>query len=173
MGRDREYRATERADVTGHLDAGGNPPWPRATFAALAVIVVAAFVLSSNLLPNSGGDAVPSGGPVASGPVAGSGAPPPSAPPIDADAVLTAKDTQFVEKTVSLPAGTPFTFALDNQDTLPHNIEIKDASGAKVFEGEIVTGPVVKIYDVPSLPAGAYTFLCTVHQNMTGTATAG
>ena len=32
----REYRATEHADVTGHLDAGGNPPWPKATFAALA-----------------------------------------------------------------------------------------------------------------------------------------
>ena len=169
----KEYRATEHADVTGHLDAGGNPPWPRATFAALVVIVVAALVLSSNILPNSGGDAAPSGGPVGSAP-AGGGAPPPSAtPPIAADAVLTAKGTQFVEKTLSLPAGKAFKLALDNQDTLPHNIELKDASGAKVFEGEIVTGPVVKIYDVPSIPAGQYTFLCTVHQNMTGTATAG
>ena len=28
-----------------------------------------------------------------------------------------------------------------------------------------------KVYDVPALPAGAYTFVCTVHPTMTGTAT--
>ena len=49
---------------------------------------------------------------------------------------------------------------------------IKDASGTAVFKGEIVTGPKVVVYDVPALPAGSYTFVCTVHPNMTGTITA-
>ena len=34
---------------------------------------------------------------------------------------------------------------------------IKDAGGAAVFKGEIVTGPKVVVYDVPALPAGSYT----------------
>jgi plastocyanin len=28
------------------------------------------------------------------------------------------------------------------------------------------------VYDVPALPAGSYTFACTVHPNMTGSITA-
>ena len=28
-----------------------------------------------------------------------------------------------------------------------------------------------KLYDVPALPAGSYTFVCTIHSNMTGIAT--
>jgi len=170
----REYRATEHADVTGHLDNGGNPAWPKATFAALAVLVAFALLLSSNVLPNSGGDQVPagSGAPAPSAQAAAGGsAPPASAAVPKADAVLTAQGTQFLEPTITIPAGRPFTLALDNKDTLPHNVALKDAGGTKVFEGDIVTGPVVKVYDVPAIPAGQYTFVCSVHPNMTGTAT--
>jgi plastocyanin len=168
----KEYRATEAADVTGHLDAGGSPPWPKATFAALGVLVVAALVLSSGFLPNSGGDAVPSG-PVASAP-AGGGAPPPAseAPKPDADVVLTAKGTQWVETTLTLPAGKAFTLALDNQDPLPHDVQLKDAGGAVVYHSAVVEGPKVAVLDVDSLPAGQYSYICTIHTNMTGTATA-
>jgi plastocyanin len=28
----------------------------------------------------------------------------------------------------------------------------------------------VRVYDVPAIPAGSYTFICTVHPNMTGVA---
>ena len=63
--------------------------------------------------------------------------------------------------------------AFDNQDpNIPHNVEIKDGGGATVFNGEIFPGVAQRTYDVPALPAGAYTFLCTVHPNMTGTLTA-
>ena len=41
-----------------------------------------------------------------------------------------------------------------------------------MFKGEIVTATKVT-NDVPALAAGAYTFFCEVHPNMTGTLTAG
>ena len=49
----KEYRAVEDADRTGHLDMGGSPAWPKATFAAIAVLVAFAALFSSGLLPNS------------------------------------------------------------------------------------------------------------------------
>ena len=78
----------------------------------------------------------------------------------------------FVETTLTAPADRPFTLAFVNEDPgTPHNVELKDGSGASVFKGEIFPGVATKVYDVPPLPAGAYTFVCTVHPNMTGSAT--
>ena len=42
-----------------------------------------------------------------------------------------------------------------------------------MFQGEIVTGPKAIVYDVPALPAGSYTFVCSIHPNMTGSLSAG
>ncbi len=100
----------------------------------------------------------------------------PGASPAPAGVVVKeiAKGIQFVNKDLSAPADTPFQIEFDNQDVgTPHNIEIKDASGAVVFKGEIFAGPAVKTYDVPALPAGTYPFVCTVHPNMIGTLTVG
>jgi plastocyanin len=84
-----------------------------------------------------------------------------------------AENITWVETTLSAPADAPFTLALDNRDSgVPHDVVIKDAGGAKVFGTELVTGPAVVVYDVPALPAGQYSFVCTVHPNMTGTLTA-
>ncbi len=81
---------------------------------------------------------------------------------------------QFVNKDLSAPADTPFQIEFDNQDAnIPHNIEIKDASGQTVFKGEIFNGVEVRTYDIPALPAGTYPFICTVHPNMIGTLTVG
>ena len=171
----KEYRATEHADVTGHLDGGGNPPWPRTTLLALAAIVVVALVLSSNILPNSGGDEAPagSGGPAASAPAGGGGpTPAPASQAPQGDAVITAQNTEFTTTDVTVPAGKPFKLEFDNKDSQPHNVVFEDASGKKLFEGAIVTGPVVTVYDVPALPSGTYKFVCAVHPTMTGTATA-
>ena len=34
-----------------------------------------------------------------------------------------------------------------------------------------MTGPIVEIYNVPALPAGTYTYVCSVHATMTGVLT--
>ena len=86
---------------------------------------------------------------------------------------LAAKDIAFDQTALTVPADTAFQIDFENQDaSIPHNVEIKDGTGATVFNGEIFPGVAKKTYDVPALPAGAYTFLCTVHPNMTGTLTA-
>lgn len=87
---------------------------------------------------------------------------------------ISASGVAFEQTNVTAPAGTAFQIAFDNKDAgTPHNIAIhKDnASGAEVFKGEIVTGPVTRTYDVPALDPGTYTFVCSVHPNMTGTLT--
>lgn len=171
-----EYRAVADADRTGHLDPGGAPAWPKATFAALAVLLAVAVVFSSGLLPNSGGEAVaPSAAPggEAGGGGGGSEAPASEAPALpDADFVVTAENIEYLETSLTVPADTAFTIAFENRDSVPHDIVIKDGGGTTVFQGELVTGPTVVVYDVPALPAGAYGFVCTVHPNMTGTITA-
>ena len=94
----------------------------------------------------------------------------PSGPPHAA--TVAAKDIQFVDTSFSAPAGTPFGLEFDNQDAgVPHNIDIKDSAGTSVFKGEIFPGAAKKVYEVPALPAGSYTYVCDVHPTMKGTAT--
>jgi plastocyanin len=176
----KEYRKRVEADATGHLE---NPPTggtPSRLFATLIVLIVGAALLQSGILGSgeaSGGTGspAPSGTP-AGGPVAGgSGAPAPSgAAPSGptADVHIEAKNVAFVEETFTAPAAKPFTIAFANEDPgTPHNVELKDASGAVAFKGAVFNGVDTKIYDVPALPAGTYTYLCIVHPTMTGTAT--
>ena len=85
--------------------------------------------------------------------------------------VVVAKDLAFSPTSLTIDADTPTEIVLDNQEAVPHNIAIKDAAGATVFKGEIVTSKQVT-NAVPALPAGSYTFWCEVHPNMTGTLTA-
>jgi plastocyanin len=181
----REYVAVEAADRTGHLDAAGAPAWPRATLASLAIIVGLAIVLTSGILTGPGEEAAPSGGPATSGDAGGSagggdgasGEPVAPASPAAslpaADVAVTAEGIAYLEKEIGVPADQPFTIAFDNRDAgVPHDIDIRDTGGTLVFDGEVVTGPVVVVYDVPALPAGQYPFVCSIHPNMTGTMTA-
>jgi plastocyanin len=85
---------------------------------------------------------------------------------------IVAKDIAFTPTEVTIPADTATDIVLDNQDDAPHNIAIKDGSGATVFKGEIVTKTQVT-NAVPALAAGTYGFWCEVHPNMIGTLTAG
>ena len=83
---------------------------------------------------------------------------------------VVAKDIAYQPTSLTIPANTATTITFDNQDAAPHNIAIKDASGAQVFKGDIVTQQKID-YNVNALPAGAYQFWCEVHPNMTGTLT--
>jgi hypothetical protein len=142
------------------------------------VKTVEAVVLQAGLLPTGeasggdGGEGGPSAAPSGSGDPT-EGGPSGGPPPPDADVAVTARGVAFVETEISAPADTAFTMALVNEDPgTPHNIELKDASGGIVFQGEVFNGVETRVYDVPALPAGAYSFLCTVHPTtMLGTAT--
>ena len=117
----------------------------------------------------SPGGEPPASGPPASGPPA-SGEPPPST--ATADVTIQAKGIAFVETTFTAPAGKPFTIAFANEDPgSPHNVELKDSTGAVAYKGEVFNGVETRVYDVPALPAGTYPYVCSIHSNMTGTAT--
>ncbi|MEA2613121.1 MAG: hypothetical protein QOI52_1080, partial [Chloroflexota bacterium] len=97
----------------------------------------------------------------------------PSASTAAAAVELSAQNIAFDKTALSVPAGAAFQLVFHNNDAgIPHNVEIKDGTGASVFKGEIFSGVDSRTYDVSSLPAGAYTFACSVHPNMTGTLTA-
>ncbi len=114
----------------------------------------------------------PSPSPGASGAPSGSPAPSGSAAPSGAVIELTAQGIQFQQTSLQAPAGQAFQIKFSNNDAgTPHNVDIKDASGASVFKGEIFSGVASRTYDVPALAAGSYTFICDVHPNMTGTLT--
>ena len=69
---------------------------------------------------------------------------------------------------VTIPADTATDIVLDNQEDVPHNIAIKDGSGADRVQGRD-RRPRAKVTNaVPALAAGAYAFWCEVHPNMTG-----
>jgi cytochrome c oxidase subunit 2 len=102
--------------------------------------------------------------------------PPPSpsggAPPPSATLELTAQNVAFTETSLEAPADQPFAIHFVNADNgIPHDVAIKDSSGAIVFNGEDVTGPGEATDNVPPLPAGSYPYVCTFHANMTGTLT--
>lgn len=180
----REYLAVEAADRTGHLDSGPAPGYPTATVIASLLIVAAAVVADAGILPPRsavGGEpgastapsAAPSGEPRGTG---GSTASPGSSagPSIPAaDVTIRAQGIQFLDRSVVVPAGRPFTLAFANLDAgVPHNVDIRSEAGQNLFVGEIVSGVDARVYDVPALPAGTYPFVCSVHPNMTGTITA-
>ncbi|MFL5779234.1 MAG: cupredoxin domain-containing protein [Chloroflexota bacterium] len=112
------------------------------------------------------------GSPAASGAASGAPASGPAASGGGAVIALSAQGTQFEQPTIQAPADRPFKIEFSNKDAgQPHNVQIKDNSGALKFDGEIITGVANKTYDVPALPAGAYKFDCVVHANMVGTLT--
>ena len=87
---------------------------------------------------------------------------------------LTASGIAYDKTDLAAPANTPFQIDFTNNDAgIPHNVSIHvgSATGTEVFKGEIFTGTGARTYDVPALPAGTYTFVCSVHPNMVGTLT--
>jgi plastocyanin len=131
---------------------------PLARGFAIALIAIVAIACG-------GGGATNAPASAAASPTAGSSA------PAGTGLTVVAKDLAFDTTALTAKADTAFTIDFDNQDSAPHNIAIKDATGAAQFKGEVFPGPAKKTYDVPALKAGSYTFWCEVHPNMTGTLT--
>jgi cytochrome c oxidase subunit 2 len=96
----------------------------------------------------------------------------PSGAPSGAVLDLSAKDIAYDKTDLEAPADQAFAIKFTNNDAgVSHNVAIRDASGAEKFTGEIFPGVDSRTYAVPALPAGTYTFVCSVHPNMTGTLT--
>ncbi len=69
----------------------------------------------------------------------------PSIDPATADVQMSASNVAFDQATVTVPAGKAFTIAFTNHDSMPHNVAIKDANGAKAFTGDVVTNGVDRL----------------------------
>ena len=121
-----------------------------------------------NFAPAAGASPVPDCWSTALSSSAPNATPPPGATIVK----LEASGIAFTETSLTAPANTAFDLQFNNQDaSVPHNVVIVDSSGTAVFTGDIFNGPATKDYSVSALPAGAYTFHCAVHPNMTGTLT--
>jgi cytochrome c oxidase subunit 2 len=101
-----------------------------------------------------------------------------SAGPAAVNIQLAAKDVKYSTLSLEAPADTPFSITFGNQDEgVPHNVDIYEGEGTggtRVFDGGApFEGKETVIYQVPALPAGAYTFNCRAHPipAMTGTLT--
>jgi plastocyanin len=151
----KEYRQVVQADTSGHLENIPAPGWPKVVLPVFGFLVIAAVALNAGWLPprSAAGGGAAGGSPAPSG---GAGAP--------GGIAINAQGVKFDVTTLAAPADKPFTITFDNKDTgTPHDVDITDASGAKVFDGKDFPGPAVKTYDVPALKAGTYKFLCSIH----------
>jgi plastocyanin len=170
-----EYGLVVEADQTGHPRNAPAPGYPTNTLTFFGVLVIAALLVNYGIIPPAdanAGAATASSGPTASGAAGAPGGAVPSGPA--ADVTIVAQNIQYTTTTATASAGKPFTIAFDNRDAgTPHNVSIHTggAGGQQVFLGKIVTGPIIEVYDVPALAAGSYTYVCSVHANMTGTLT--
>lgn len=164
----KEYRKVVEADQTGHIENLPSPSWPKRLLWSMVILLVVAVVLDQGWLPPksaTGGEPGASPGP--------SGAPGSGGPP--EGITVVAQNVAFNVKTIKAPAEVPFKITFDNQDAgTPHDIDILDASGGKVFDGKDFPGVKTEIYDVAPLAPGDYTFECSIHPAlMNGTLTAG
>jgi plastocyanin len=55
---------------------------------------------------------------------------------------------------------------VNNDASVPHNVEIKDQAGTAVFTTDTFPGVATREFQAPALPAGQYQFMCTVHPTM-------
>jgi plastocyanin/mono/diheme cytochrome c family protein len=86
---------------------------------------------------------------------------------------VAAANIAFDPTTLTAPADAAFTLRFDNQDAgIPHDVDIKDAAGATVFDMPVFPGVETREFTIEPLAAGEYSFVCSVHPNMTGTLTA-
>ncbi len=95
-------------------------------------------------------------------------------PPDSVTLELLAEVIKFDKTALEAPAGKPFGIHLANRDAgTPHDVDIRRADGSVVSDQATITGPAEVTYVYPTLAAGTYTFICSIHPipAMTGTLT--
>jgi plastocyanin len=150
--------------------AGAQPGW---TYAPTPPPTPAPSGAASSASPSAAPSAGTSGAPSAA-PSGGTAASPASGGAAGTVLQLAASGIAYDQTELTAPANTPFQIAFTNNDAgIPHNVSIHEGSptGTEVFKGAIFTGVATQTYDVPALPAGTYSFVCSVHPNMVGTLT--
>jgi plastocyanin len=93
-----------------------------------------------------------------------------AAPGTSAD--LEAKGLEFAPKTLSFKGNSDVVIHFDNQDPLPHDVDItteEDGQGREIFVSEPFTGPKKVDYRFRTPGPGRLFFRCSVHPNMKGT----
>ncbi|MEO7664511.1 MAG: cupredoxin domain-containing protein [Candidatus Limnocylindrales bacterium] len=164
----KEYRQTEEADHTGHLENIPPPAWPRRLIQVGSVVFVLAALLQFGILPPKG-PATAAAGPGASGAA-------PTDEPAATAWTVNARDISYDRHSMVVPANTPFTVTFVNGETpgISHDIDIrKDDKTTVVKDQQVVNGGDTVTYSYDALPPGTYVFICSIHPvpNMTGTLT--
>ena len=120
--------------------------------------------------PAPSGEVSPAPSEAPSAPPSASAAPSGSAPASAATGevvTVTATNITWEQADLEVPADTPFTLELVNNDaSVPHNVDIRDEAGTSLFITDTFPGVETRSFDAPALTAGAYQFVCTVHPNM-------
>jgi hypothetical protein len=157
----REYTSTE---AVGHAVPRTRDPravWPRRLLSIYVAVIVVSLIITG--LPAIGQF------------LAGLAPPPPGETPVAVPAqpeISASTAVSFDTTTLVVPAGRAFQLVFhNNQDGVPHNVEIADGPDKTTiyFSGQQITGVDSITYQVPNLEAKNYFFFCVVHQNMNGT----
>ena len=88
--------------------------------------------------------------------------------PTNGAVTVVARNVQFQQRCVTDVAGQKLTVTLDNQDSgTPHDWVLEGAGGT--VKTKLVSGPKKAEVVVPALKPGNYTYVCSIHSNMSGT----
>jgi plastocyanin len=159
-----EYAKVELADRTGHLEAIPAPRWPKGLLQGGAVIFV--------LRPRPGRHH-PAPGLIRRGRgIAGTVEPASTGTAF----TIVASQIAFDDRSIVVPADTPFTITFQNNDApgVVHDIDIRQLDKTTVVQNqEVVNGGQSATYQYDGLAPGSYVFICSIHPvpNMTGTVT--
>jgi mono/diheme cytochrome c family protein len=87
--------------------------------------------------------------------------------------VTTSGEVEFGVKALEAPASTLFGIKFANTTGLDHDVDIRAQDGTVLQDNPIVKPGETTTYTINALPAGTYTFICSIHPiaSMTGTLT--